>query len=59
MRKTYRLLACLLLCALLLPGSLAWATGDSADPGSDTETSLASPTDPNSIIDSTVLTSKI
>ena len=44
MRKTYRLLACLLLCALLLPGSLAWATGDSADPGSDAGSSLASPT---------------
>lgn len=59
MRKTYRLLACLLLCASLLPGSLAWATGDSADPGSDAGTSLASPTDPNSILDGTVLTSKI
>ena len=59
MRKTYRLLACLLLCALLLPGSLAWATGDSADPGSDAGSSLASPTDPNSILDGTVLTSKI
>lgn len=55
MRKTYRLLACLLLCALLLPGSLAWATGDDSDTGA----SLASPTDPNSIIDGTVLNSKI
>ena len=55
MRKSLRLLASLLLCALLLPGSLAWATGDS----SETENSLASPTDPNSIIDGTVLTSKI
>ena len=55
MRKMYRLLACLLLCTLLLPGSLAWATGDDSDTGS----SLASPTDPNSIIDGTVLSSKI
>lgn len=55
MRKTRRLLASLLLCTLLLPGSLAWAAGDSGDAGS----SLADPADPNSIIDSTVLTSKI
>ena len=55
MRKIYRLLACLLLCALLLPGSLAWATGDDSNTGN----SLASPTDPNSILDGTVLTSKI
>ena len=55
MRKMPRLLAALLLCALLLPGSLAWATGDSGE----AESSLASPTDPNSIIDGTVLTSKI
>ena len=55
MRKIYRLLACLLLCALLLPGSLAWATGDDSNTGN----SLASPTDPNSILDGTVLTSKL
>ena len=55
MRKKLRLLAALLLCALLLPGNLAWAT--EADSGE--ETSLASPVDPNSIIDGTVMTSKI
>lgn len=58
MRKTLRLLASLLLCALLLPGSLVWAAGADDSTG-ETETSLASPTDPNSIIDGTVLTSKI
>lgn len=58
MRKTLRLLASLLLCALLLPSSLVWATGNDDSTGK-TETSLASSTDPNSIIDSTVLTSKI
>lgn len=57
MRKMLRLLASLLLCTLLLPGSLAWATG--AESSGDAGTSLASPTDPNSIIDGTVLTSKI
>lgn len=56
MRKTLRLLASLLLCALLLPGSLVWATGAGGD---NTADSLASPADPNSIIDGTVLTSKI
>lgn len=58
MHKTLRRLAALLLCAALLPGSLAWAAADSTDPGG-AGTSLASPTDPNSIIDGTVLTSRI
>lgn len=59
MRKMLGFLASLLLCAMILPGSLAWATGNSSEPGSDAGTSLASPTDPNSIIDGTVLTAKI
>lgn len=56
MGKTFRLLAVLLLWAALLPGSPAYAAED--DTGSD-NVKLSSGVDENSILDDTVLTSKV
>ncbi len=56
MGKTFRLLAILLLCAMLLPGSPAYA----ADADTDSEkVNLSSGVEEDSILDDTVLTSKV
>lgn len=60
MRKTFRLLAIILLFAMLLPTAMAFAAEDAAETDKPAEEeSLASPVDENSIIDGTVLSSKI
>lgn len=56
MRKTFRLLAIILLFAMLLPTAMAFAA-ETDKPAEDA--SLASPVDENSIIDGSVLSSKI
>lgn len=56
MGKTFRFLAALLMCAMLLPGSPAYAAEDDTE---DEKVNLSSGVDEDSILDNTVLTSKV
>ncbi len=56
MKKTFRLLAILLLCALLLPGAAAYAAEEDTD---SEKTDYSSGVGEDSILDNTVLTSKV
>ena len=57
MSKTFRLLAILMLCALLLPST--WAFAASEDTDSQEKVNFSSGVGENSILDNTVLTSKV